>query len=404
MVLVALTKNHLGGRRGNAFQRFAGRLVGLGALIYAVFNWSPVHGTSPRSVTVYVLDVVCLALWLLWAVIVLVRDIDEDTSLRDEVPWWAYAVLIAMGTGGAVLTGISPDNSGIGNVFVAAAALICAVRLPYVRAALLVLGWVAILMVLGYVVTDNWPGGMAGVVSACFAAGNGRRGYILRAEGAEELLHETKRANAEQAHAAALAERTRIAREIHDVLAHSLAALSVQLEAADALLEDDQNPAKARDYVLKAQRIAREGLTETRRAITALREDAPPLPDLLNALADSYRADVGGTVAVTVTGVPRPLGAEVALTVYRTAQEAFTNIRKHGPGTAVTACLDFRSDQLRLVVANVLLRADQSPGPLSRTGGGYGLTGMRERAELIGGQLTAGRTDDTWRVELTVPC
>src|SRR5262249_8409085 len=102
------------------------------------------------------------------------------------------------------------------------------------------------------------------------------------------LQEEAQRARAEET---ALAERTRIAREIHDVLAHALAALSVQLELADALLERGK-PDQARLSVVRAGQLAREGLAETRRAIGALRGEAMPLPDLLDPLVTGYRVDL----------------------------------------------------------------------------------------------------------------
>ena len=154
------------------------------------------------------------------------------------------------------------------------------------------------------------------------------------------LATEAEQVREARAESAALDERARIAREIHDVLAHSLAALTVQLETADALLEGGRTE-QARDSVRRAGQLAREGMTETRRAIGALRGEAVPLPELLAALAASYRADLAGPVAVQVDGVPRELPPDSALALYRTAQEALTNVRKHAPGAPITIALSY---------------------------------------------------------------
>ena len=124
-----------------------------------------------------------------------------------------------------------------------------------------------------------------------------RREYLVRAEQAERTLAETRRAREAETHAAALAERARIARDIHDVLAHSLAAVSVNLQAAEGLLASDTLPAdnpelaKAIECIDRAGTLTREGLATARRAILALRDDSAPLPDQLAALAAQYRAD-----------------------------------------------------------------------------------------------------------------
>ena len=221
----------------------------------------------------------------------------------------------------------------------------------------------------------------------------------MRAEAGERLLEERERLNVERAHAAALAERGRIAREIHDVLAHSLSALTVQLEAADALLVGSRDVERAHNYVNTAQRIAREGLAETRRAIAALREDAPPLRALLKALADSYTAD-GGDAAISMDAEPEGLPTDAALAIYRTAQESLTNVRKHAPGAHVAITLESTAAE---VVLNVTNRASDGQSSLATSGGGYGLTGLHERAKLAGGSLEAGPYNEGWRVRLTVP-
>lgn len=309
-------------------------------------------------------------------------------------PLVALIGLLTVGTGGALMTGILTDNVGVSPVFPAMASVVVSVRWSALRAAFVV-GWFELVLLVS-AATQGWHQfsttglGYACMLVGMYGLGVGRRSYILRAESAEKLLQETERANHEQAHAAALAERGRIAREIHDVLAHSLAALTVQLEAADALLEagGDAGVAKAHDYVAKSRRIAREGLIETRRAIAALREDAPPLPELLYALADAYEGDTGAPAEVKISGLPRPLAADAGLTVYRAAQESLTNVRKHAPGAPVWIRMIYGDGELELSVSNGAPTAP--PTALADSGGGYGLSGLKERAELIGGTLEAG--------------
>ncbi len=221
-------------------------------------------------------------------------------------------------------------------------------------------------------------------------------GGVARAKG-ERLAAQAEQ---ERARAVALDERARIAREIHDILAHALAALTIQLETADALL-DGGRVAQAQESVRRAGRLAREGLTETRRAIGVLRGESVPLPDLLHALAADFRSTVDIEVTVAVTGPPRDLEPDVVLALYRTAQEALTNATKHAPGAAIRVDLHFEPDRVRLGVVNAAPAG--SPGPLAGTGGGYGLAGLRERAELAGGSLESGPAGDGYRVGVTIP-
>ncbi len=138
-------------------------------------------------------------------------------------------------------------------------------------------------------------------------AGLWRRQYVLRAEQAELMSVEAERAKEEHGRAKALDERARLAREIHDVLAHTLGGLVVQLDAADAVLGETGDSAKARRLVVSARRLAVEGLEETRRAIAALRLDPVALPDMLAALADSVGRDRWVHVTTKLTGIPREL-------------------------------------------------------------------------------------------------
>jgi signal transduction histidine kinase len=360
-----------------------GRVVGLGIITLNLLTGDPGAGTHGRQLVVAVLGGTCWALWLAWT---LTRWLGS-ARLR---AWTKFALPVAFGLIGAVLTGLVPTTAGA--VFPAAAALTLAIwAKPFVSAALT--GVFALTaLAAGAASGHSTANALAWstLILGFYGIGQARRARVKQLEAVEELLVETERANTEEAHSAALAERSRIAREIHDVLAHSLAALTVQLEAADALLTEGRIE-QAHGYVVKARRIAREGMVETRRAITALREDLPPLPALLESLVENYRADVGASAVATVLGKPRPLSAETALTVYRTAQESLTNVRKHAPGAPVQVTLAFEPEQTRLTVVNGPSRG--GPSPLAGSGGGYGLAGLRERAELASGTLTAQPVD-----------
>ena len=209
-------------------------------------------------------------------------------------------------------------------------------------------------------------------------------------------IRQRRAATAAQAGEAVLAERARIAREIHDILAHSLSAQLVHLEGARLLLRADRST-EALDRVERARELAKNGLEEARRAVAALRDDTPPLPSALDALAEEFREATGRECTLDILGPRRRLPPEIELAMIRTAQEAVTNVRRHAPGSPVALRLDFRDGACELEVVNP---PSDHPGT---PGGGYGLVGMRERAELLGGALEAGETEDGFRVRLRVP-
>jgi len=226
-------------------------------------------------------------------------------------------------------------------------------------------------------------------------------GYLLRLDAesrgtAHRLLVQERAARAAEAESAALAERARIAREIHDVLAHSLSAQLVHLEAARLMLDAGAEREQVRERVVAARRMAQDGLAETRQALSALRGEFTPVGEFLAELTQREGA------ALAVEGTARPLNAEAGLAVRRTAQEALTNVRKHAPGGRVTLRLAYLGDTVELEVRNTRAPREVS-GELADSGSGYGLLGMRERAELLGGELLAGPDQGGWRVLLRVP-
>lgn len=192
-------------------------------------------------------------------------------------------------------------------------------------------------------------------------------------------------------------ERNRLAREIHDTLGHYLTVINVQLEAAKLMLEG--NPDRAREALDKSQTLAQEGLQAVRRSVSALRElptDRLPLPEAIGDLIAENRS-AGIVTEMQLLGEPRLLDPRVNLTLYRVVQEGLTNARKHARASRADILLDFRQD-----TAVSLTIRDNGIGA-AQTDGGFGLLGLQERVNLLGGEMavaTAVRQGFTLRVTL----
>jgi signal transduction histidine kinase len=227
-------------------------------------------------------------------------------------------------------------------------------------------------------------------------AGVSRRESVERTTQAAQIQLTEARAEAERARAELLDGRNHLARELHDVLAHTLSALSLQLEALDALVNTGAPVAAVREHLDSTKRLVREGLDEARGAVRALREDAGPLEEQLARLADDRQAEV------RVCGHPRTLAPDVTLALYRVAQEALTNVVKHAPGQLAHIELGFADDRVSLSVSNHR-SASANGSTLKDSGGGYGLQGIRERVLLLGGRVEMGPTEEGWLVRAEVP-
>jgi len=362
------------------------RLGGLAAILWAVASQRE-PGISGAHWAVPMLAGAAAIGWLGWMASRRLRAADQVT--------WGFLALMA--ASGGVLVAFAPEAIW----FVAAAGVGAAIAFEARSAVLLGAVGLAALMVsvvaLGTPSHDELIAEGAFSVAAGLLAGASRRQYLGRTRQAEELLAERVRADAERDRAAALAERNRLGREIHDLLAHSLGALSVQLDAADALLEDGGNPDKARLLVQQARGLAVQGLDETRQAVHALRDEPVELAEQLGALASREGAEL------TVRGQPRRLPPEAGVALYRAAQEALTNARKHAPGAPVTIDLEFAPAGTTLVVTNGSRPAGVATTELKNTGGGFGLQGMRERIELLDGQVHAEPSAKGWTVRVAVP-
>jgi signal transduction histidine kinase len=322
--------------------------------------------------------------------------------LTQAGPALRLAVLLAAVVSAAALIGLQGNGAAFLGVFpaVCLAALILPVRLSAAVAGV-AMGAVSVAWVL------NGGAPIAGIVLndfgilAFFLLSLFARRLRESNQRAELLLAELEQTRAAQAQAAALAERQRLAREMHDVLAHSLSGLVLNLEGARLLAGQGGTDPQVGDAIDRAHRLARTGLEEARRAIGMLRDDALPGPERLADLAAEFEGDSGVPCKIAVTGDnEQDLGTEGRLTLYRVAQEALTNIRKHARADLVEIRLAYEPSGTRLTIEDFGACGELLTLP---DGTGYGLTGMRERAALLGGTLTAEPTGGGFLVELWVP-
>ncbi|WP_445155482.1 sensor histidine kinase [Arthrobacter sp. Hor0625] len=228
-------------------------------------------------------------------------------------------------------------------------------------------------------------------------------GTLLRTESEQRLritaLLQELQASREAEQAATLAaERGRMAREMHDVLAHTLSGLALQLEGARLLAQSTNTDTQLLETIQRAQQLSRSGLTEARRAVRTLRGEEIPGPESIGSLVDQHRLASSGMARYRTLGQPVPLPPEAALALYRTSQEALSNVRKHAPGSDVEVELVWGPDRVDLRITNSGTGiSDSAADP------GYGLTGMTERADLASGTVTAGPLDSGFRVQLSIP-
>ncbi|HEY6379958.1 MAG TPA: histidine kinase [Candidatus Dormibacteraeota bacterium] len=219
-----------------------------------------------------------------------------------------------------------------------------------------------------------------------------RRAYIGELEEHTQLL----------AREAALEERTSIARELHDVVAHSVSVMVLQATAAGRLARRD--PAQAAGAFQVIQDTGRQTLTDLRRVVGVLRADGDdeaelePQPglDQLGTLVDQVRS-AGMEVRLAVSGAPRPLPPGIELSAYRIVQEALTNVLKHANAAHAEVAVMYAERALSVEVR------DDGDGATAATAGGAGLAGMRERVQLFGGQFHAGRCRGGYEVLASLP-
>lgn len=383
-------------RREYVVLLYALRVLGILAVLAGCFDGTGGPGTHGRGLVESIVTVVFTAGWIGWMA----------AGRRRRV---LMCAVLGMAIGGAVYAGIDLESSAIAVPAVAAMAAGTTGDVAFTAVAT---GLAILTLAVSALITGG-SFGLALVYAVVILTGLGvglaRLGSVQRADQAEALLEQTRLTREAQAQAAALAERTRIAREIHDILAHSLGALTLQIEAAHARLTAPGAPSldpavsKALTNLERAGSLARAGLADTRRAVHALREDPGLLTDLLAELCRAAEENGReGMVALRSNGEPRRLPSAATAAFFRAAQEALTNAAKHAPGRDVRLDLEFRAGEVVLSAVNALPAADRER-PLAATGAGYGLTGLRERAELAGGTMTAQAADGTWQVRVVIP-
>jgi signal transduction histidine kinase len=354
----------------------------LGLLIWGITSeaHTGLGGSRPAAIALLVVAAVS---WVSWVV----ARLTNTTSVL-------LPSLLSTALAGGALAAFAP----LAVAFIAVAALGAAMSfsLP-VSLAIAGGGWVA--MLVSVAATGHDGGDVFTALAATLAAlalGVGRRQAIERAEQMALIGVETERAEVERARAELLAERNHLARELHDVLAHTLSALSLQLEAFESVVDaDPQAGAAIREQLTRTRRLVHEGLDEARGAVQALREDVVPLTERLTKLCDEHHA------SFSVTGSAPPLSSQVSLGLYRVTQEALTNALKHAPGAPISVSLGFVPHKVSLRIENGLPVSSSSE--LRSSGGGYGLEGIAERLALLGGCVEAGPSAEGWKVAAEVP-
>ncbi|GAA3618884.1 sensor histidine kinase [Microlunatus ginsengisoli] len=307
--------------------------------------------------------------------------------------------LIMFGVLGAVLDLLQPRGPGFVAGFMAVAGL--SLLLPIRSAALAA---VAVFLALAYAEAraseTPWTAvlniglGLAFMAAAAaFASAN--RGARERAQ---LLLEQQRSIAAALEREAVLTERTRLARELHDVLAHTLSGLSLHLEAARLLAERTDTDTRVREQIDVASRYARNGVAEGKRAIAALRGEPTAGIDDVPGLVAQFRQDAGIPAALEQVGPAGTLDVHASLAVYRIVQESLSNVRKHAPrSSSVQVTLSWDADGIRVEVVN----HDPSGASEARRGSGagsYGLTGLGERVTALGGTFEAGPVADGFSV------
>ncbi|MGZ4249805.1 MAG: sensor histidine kinase [Solirubrobacteraceae bacterium] len=266
---------------------------------------------------------------------------------------------------------------------------------PEIRAQRIAVGLSAAFLVLALTgsVRTGSEAGVLTVLLASLAPAAAFAGIAQRARGTA-LIHDAARqaAAGELLEHAARGERARIARELHDIVAHHISMIAVQAETA-RMTTPGMPPATAKRLSAIGD-TARTALTEMRRLLGVLREDADadepvlrPQPGLaeLNELLDETRAASGSAARLILSGLPVRLDPGVELAAYRIVQEALTNARRHATGAAIDVELHYDDRALRLRIR------DNGPGPPAQAAtAGHGLSGMRERAAAVGGELKTG--------------
>ena len=332
------------------------------------------------------------------------------TLWRRRLPRTTLAVVLPIAVAALCL------RAGGGTVFYVVLALYSLVAVSSRRAAL-----IAACLSAGAVLAGTLAGGGQMVVPASIggvalmalgwvAGENTRASRIYAAQQAERAAEKAAAATAERAaqvRRALADERADIARELHDIVAHAMSLIAVRAGVARMVIDTD--PAQAREALSIIETTTRQSLREMRLLVGVLRDPQQPHPDLspVPGLGDLDRliaatAAAGVTVEVRIRGVIRALSPAADLSAYRIVQEALTNVVRHAGPTRAKVQISYRPDTVRIEVTDDGPPEGVARPSVSRAGSGHGLIGMRERAALFGGELTAGPNAGGFRVQASL--
>ncbi|MCX4746257.1 sensor histidine kinase [Kitasatospora sp. NBC_01287] len=369
--------------RRRIFER--GDVIGAGALIACVVVSVIAADGAALKVVVAVLGL-CAELGMVLS----------GRALPTPLTW--FGVALTIGTGFAIMA-LVPDGLGEVPVLAGAAVLPMCVPAGPVRNACVAL--LAVVFGVAVMVVFDSVAGLLSAVGVWLLADRSIEHAALQAERdrAVALLAEVEASRASRQEAAALEERRRIAHEMHDVLAHSLAGLSMQLQAVRAIARRDGAPAALTEPLDRAAELARDGVQEARAAVSALR--SVPLRGVADI--DGLTRGFPGEARLRVSGRAGRLTPGAGHAVYRAVQEGMTNAARYATGSAIDVVLAWEGSELRAVVRDRGLPAGRRPSGVQ--GSGTGLRGMAERIEAVGGSLTAGPAPEGpgWRITLRVP-
>lgn len=389
--------------------RMSGRRIALVSLwavtvsLYSVFV--PVHAAlygTPPALAFLLGAAVCGALPLsltrprtsiaVFSAAILVAPLVTDTERAASAPWpWSVPATLALVGLVALVTGVHGARLG---VIAVVGALVLSLTAPLLRPDIIATANVAATATADLIVTSSVA--VAAFLLAMLIASRLRIGAELTREREHSALEESRRALVE--------ERTRIARELHDVIAHSMSVIQVQASTARYRLPSIDHAAAAEFDDIAA--TARTSLSEMRRMLGVLRTEdqtAELAPqngiDDIPALVDTIRR-AGVDAGLSLVGMDAAASAPTAVQIaaYRIVQESLSNAVRHASGNAVTVQVQADAAHLRIRVRN------SAPADAHDRGTGHGLRGMRERAEVLGGRLSAGPSaDGSWLVEAVLP-
>jgi signal transduction histidine kinase len=360
-------------------------------VVLVALTSKPTPGFSGRHLVLTIFLIFFVAEMLAWPIILSARTTGILVSRVSE--------LTAMGAAAVALVVLQPN--GVSELPGSAVVFMAGVALAPVFA--LGVGG-AITLGVAIALASSHDGGADIASSVLLCAVLGLTGSLLHRyrvsqEKTELLLAELEEARDDQARAAAAEERARIARDLHDVLAHSLSGLSIQLEMVRKLLIKADVPFEVRQAIDRSAELAKEGLVGAREAVGALRREDRLGVEQLPALVEHFSRDVQLAVTYSVRGAPRPVSPEVGLALYRVTGEALTNVARHAVGAATRVELSFEPEWVQLAVTD----EGGEAGALTGEGTGWGLAGVQERMKRIGGELVAGPSGAGWSVIVSAP-